>query len=108
MAVDLGDHVLVNEPVANRGDVAERHDRAVGLGDERNILEILADAPLGDGLQDHAAGVRPYLAHGEVEGRRSHLPGHFVDGKAVAAELLFTELYRDLAVPGAFQPYLRD
>ena len=68
MAVDLGDHVLVDELVANRGDVAKRHDRAVELGDERNVLEILPDAPLGDGVKDHAAGVRPKLAHGEVEG----------------------------------------
>ena len=60
--------------------------------DERNVLELLADAALGDGVQHHAPGLGAQLPERQVEGCALHRGGHLGGRQVVAPQLLLAEL----------------
>ena len=105
-AVEFGDDVLVGESVPDPRDVADGHDRPVEPRDERDVRELRAGVALRHGMQDHPPRLRAELAEREVEGGPLHRIRHLVEGKAVAAQLLFAQLDRYLPVAGPLQRYL--
>ena len=100
-AVESGDDGLVDEPVADLRHVAERHDGTVEPGDERDVPELLAEASLGDGLENHSAGIGAQLPERQVQRSPLHGVGDLVERQVVAAQLLLAQLDRYLAVAGA-------
>ena len=54
-AVDPRDDLLVDERIAALRNVAERHGGAVETREERDVLELLAETPFGNGMQDESA-----------------------------------------------------
>ncbi len=108
LAVDRRQDALVDEAVADRGDVAQRQDGAVDPGDERYVPELLADLPLAHGVEDHAAGPGAQFAECRVAGGAPDLSRHLGERQPVAAQFLLVHLDGDFAVARAAQSDLGD
>ena len=102
-AVHSQHQILIDESIVDFSDITEPHDGAIQSRDERDVEELLADAALGQRLQNHAAGAGAQLAGSQVHRALAHNPGNLGEGQAVAAQSLFAYLDSDLAIARALQ-----
>ena len=95
-AIDGIDEGIVHEGVPYDSDVAEPHDRSIGLAEDDDVGELGAGVALLQHTQDEGAGIGAQLAAGKVDGRVADAADHVVHRQVMAAERRLVEVHLNL------------